>query len=126
MKENGKSSTKVIAQTEYFDVHVMRPSRYGENPWPCSVGQHAKVMLDPRATFVLQCIERWAMVAGEPNGEDSAGRQRLRRLTPSEIVDHATKCAAAAFAAFEEQGWAVKVPAFEDIADALKDQENGN
>ena len=45
------------------------------------------------ANFAAMMIERWGMVAATPDGEDSAGRQRLRLPTPEELVERAFECA---------------------------------
>ena len=46
---------------------------------------------DARGGMAYKLIERWGMVAAIPDGEDSAGRSRLRLLTPEEMVDRAFK-----------------------------------
>lgn len=42
-----------------------------------------------RTRLVFAMVDRWGMVAGILDGEDSAGRSRLRLATPSELVDRA-------------------------------------
>ncbi|KKL25562.1 hypothetical protein LCGC14_2404040 [marine sediment metagenome] len=45
--------------------------------------------LEQEARFVLELLVRWGMVAAEPDGEDSAGRQKLRLQTPEELTTRA-------------------------------------
>jgi hypothetical protein len=123
---NGKSS-KIIAQTKFLDVHLMRPTPYArESAWPFVIGQHTRVQLDPRAGFALQCLERWGMVAGATDGEDSAGRAKLRSMAPDEMVERACDVADKAYAAFEARGWTLTLPSAEELVDHLKDVEDRN
>ncbi len=78
------------------------------------------------ALFAMQCVERWAMVAGEQDGEDSSGRAKLRRMTPDELVAHACKTAEALSVEFTRRGWLVALPSHEEIEDALRDAEDSN
>lgn len=124
-KTKGRVSD-VVASSAFTDIHVLRP-RFGEGlGWPALAGAHNRKLIDPQGKFAMDCIERWALVAAEPDGEDSAGRAKLRRMTPEEVVQHACECASKAFAAFEERGWLIAVPAMADLVDAVKDYENGN
>ena len=62
------------------------------------------------ANFVLALIEKWGLVAGAPDGEDSAGRAQMRLLTPEEVVTRAMATSRLAFGAFREAGWLVQTP----------------
>ena len=75
----------------------------------------AKQALAEEARFALACIERWAMVAGELDGEDSAGRSKLRRMTPDELVRHACDSTQIAFSEFETRGWVRSLPNYEEV-----------
>ncbi len=79
-----------------------------------------------QASFAMQCVERWAMVAAESNGEDSSGRQKMRRMSPDELAEHACATAEALFAEFTRRGWRVELPSHEDIEEALRDAEDKN
>jgi len=46
------------------------------------------------AKIAFSLVERWGLVAGVPDGEDSAGRQKLRLATNQELVDRACNVAA--------------------------------
>lgn len=67
------------------------------------------------ARIVLSIIERWAAVAGEPDGEDTAGRSKLRLQEPAEVVDRACEVAKAAVDAFEARGWIAPPPPLEHV-----------
>lgn len=123
-KRNGIG--KKIVSDKWADTYAIRPTRYSESPWPVGIGSHRRVQITPEASFALKCIERWAMVAAEPDGEDSSGRAKLRRMTPQEITMHACNCAAQAYQEFETRGWMTPLPSMEELAEAIKDQEDSN
>jgi hypothetical protein len=55
-----------------------------------------------QAQLAVQFMERWGMVAGEPNGEDSAG--------VADIVSRACEAAAQLYAEFEKREWLLTRP----------------
>lgn len=55
------------------------------------------------------------------DGEDSVGRQKIRLMSPEEIVDKACRTAELLCEAFEEKGWFFHVPIRESEEDAQKD-----
>ena len=57
------------------------------------------------AAFAMHLIERWGMIAATPDGEDSAGRAKLRPLSATEVVDRACDVSSTAFMAFRLRGW---------------------
>lgn len=125
-KTNRPKASAPIVSSAHADLHAVRP-RYGDDTgFPVKIAQHPRVAIGPEANFALACIERWAMVAAELDGEDSAGRAKLRRMSPDEVVAHACDCAAKAFAAFKDRGWVIDVPSMAELAEAVKDQENNN
>lgn len=121
---NGKSYTPA-ASGGGWDVHALRTD-FGTSRKPVEVMIHERKTPDNRARLAMQCIERWAMVAGEVDGEDSAGRSKLRRMTAEELVGHACDAAERAFSEFEKRGWLIEVPSYPDLVDSVKDRENGN
>lgn len=62
------------------------------------------------AKMAVEMVNRWGLVAAIPDGEDSAGRQKLRLQTPEELATHACSAAAALWANFEKRGWLIAVP----------------
>lgn len=83
--------------------------------------QHAQVP-NTEARMAIAFVERWAMVAAEPDGEDSSGRQKLRRMTPDEIVNHACQTATLLWAQFERFGWLTDIPSPEEAKKAWLEQ----
>lgn len=67
-------------------------------------------VLNLKARLSATLIEKWGMVAGIPDGEDSAGRSKLRLLTPQEVVDRATETADIVVDAFRTLGWVAASP----------------
>lgn len=68
---------------------------------------------DRRARLAMTLIEKWGMTATTvADGEDSAGRQRTRLLTPAEVVGRATETAERAIEEMHSLGWmhAVEAP----------------
>lgn len=63
------------------------------------------IELTTEARFAMQLIERWGMVDAAPDGEDKAGRSKLRLLDPIEVVDRACDTASFAMVAFTARGW---------------------
>jgi hypothetical protein len=51
------------------------------------------LQFDVEGKIVIDLITRWGMVAAMPDGEDSAGRQKLRLMTPEELVERAVESA---------------------------------
>jgi hypothetical protein len=60
--------------------------------------------------LAMQLTERWGMVTAVPDGEDSAGRQKHKLLTPRELALRACDCAAELFKEIESRGWVFDVP----------------
>ena len=56
------------------------------------------------AITAIEFVERWGMVTGMPDGEDSAGRHQLRLATPDEVVERALEISQKLWDAFEEKG----------------------
>lgn len=75
---------------------------------------------DSVGRFALSLIERWGMVSattGDVSEEDSAGRQRLITLSPSEVVQRAFDMATLAFDALRDRGMMVQV---HDLGDEIE------
>jgi hypothetical protein len=63
------------------------------------------------AELATHFIERWGMVAGQPDGEDSSGRSKIRLATPKEMVDRAMETAELLLDTIEKKGWVIEIPA---------------
>ncbi len=63
-----------------------------------------------KARMASTLIEKWGMVVGIPDGEDSGGRAKLRTATPEEVVATACSTAELAVDEFRKRGWTVTLP----------------
>ena len=61
--------------------------------------------------LAVDLLRHLAIVAGDVDGEDSSGRSKLRLLEPKEVAARAVAIAEAAWAAFEDKGWVLPLPA---------------
>ena len=104
------------------EIVATRGSGYNE---PRMIIHHRHVP-NGRAAFAMQMMERWAPVAGDTDGEDTAGRQKGRRMTAKEITAHCCDVAEEAFAEFERRGWFFAVPSWEEMRDAARKESERN
>ena len=74
-------------------------------------------IMDLRASIALDLVKAHSLVAGEVDGEDSAGRQKARRLTPAEVANAAIETADALVQGFIERGWLAE-RSMEDIIES--------
>ena len=68
-------------------------------------------------------LEKWGMVAAMDDGEDSAGRQKLRLATPTEIVDRAEKITHLMLERAKSFDWIIKIPTLEEAEAALSAED---
>jgi hypothetical protein len=80
-----------------------------------------KVYPDMRARFTMLLIEKWGMVLARPDGDDSAGRAKIRPADPDEVVKHAVNVSAATFAAFKDRGWLLEIGATDRLHEMAKE-----
>lgn len=88
--------------------HVVEEEGYGCGT---SVSISLARMRNPIAELASSLAERWGMVAGVPDGEDSSGRSRIRPMTAEEITNHACETAECLYAEFDRRGWIDEIPA---------------
>lgn len=69
-----------------------------------------KQVPDDRARFAMAIIERWALVSATPDGEDSAGRQKLKLTPEPEIVKRAFALADLAWQETLSRDWFIDIP----------------
>lgn len=92
-------------------MHGMEPNEYGGGIKGHAVPViHNSSLLVSAAEIAREMAARWGCVAAEPDGEDSAGRSRMRLATPDEVAARACNTAAALWAEFEARGWIVSIP----------------
>src|SRR6185437_6515407 len=83
--------------------------------WPSYDGSaqillHASHSLARQADFAARLMEHLSIISAIPDGEDSAGRQKIALMPPNEVASRACNISAAAFAEFESRGWLVPAP----------------
>lgn len=94
-------------------VEFVSIPEYGSNS-NRKVVTHNRELFDSRAQTCVGLIERWGMIAGKPDGEDSSGRSKYALATPRETVERAVEMVDEMMSAFADKGWIVNVPSFED------------
>lgn len=114
-----------IAQADASTLMVIRNS-FGRDGGPIATLHHSTESLTLKAHIAIDWIAKWAMVAGEPDGEDSSGSQKVRRMTPEEISKHACETVTACWDEFRARNWILDVPHYSDLVSRLKDQEDDN
>lgn len=62
--------------------------------------------------LATEFVGRWGMVAATLDGEDSAGRAKLRLLTPEELVERALATSTLLYAELRIRGYLVPIPDF--------------
>jgi hypothetical protein len=115
---NPRVVTIPLDNTEVTEAHGVK-QRFGDERYVI----HNTVQPDLRGLLASQFAERWAMVAGVPDGEDSAGRQKLRPMTPGELAQHACDCVTALFLQFSDRKWLLHVPSYDEVIASLAEQE---
>lgn len=76
---------------------------------------------DQEANIALVLIEKWGLVAAMPDGEDSAGRAKLRLPTPQELATRALDIAQEFTALARKRGHVVLLP---DLNEINKEQDD--
>lgn len=103
---------------DQYEVAIKR-NTYGDT----SIISHSRVLLSDRARLAGHILERWAMVAAQPDGEDAAGRQKIIPLEPTEMARRACDIADAAYKEFEDRKWFTPVPPAKSIFPEVSDEE---
>jgi hypothetical protein len=115
-----------ISEAAGTEAYAMRAPRYDDSAAPVRFISHETYALSARARFAMECIIRWGMFAGVPDGEDHAGRAKGRNATPDEIAHRACETAQTAFEEFERRGWLLDMPGFDRAEAMLRDAEDSN
>ena len=90
---------------------------------------HTNFVAYPQAQFALALIERWGLITGRDDGEDTAGRAKTTFLGVEETVERAFSMAEAAYAEIERRGWMEHVPDMaecEEVANDMDDMDDMN
>ena len=83
---------------------VREESQYGEPTYRLErePGMEAHMLID--------LVAKWGCVACIPDGEDSAGRQKMRLQTPEELVERSAEMVERTCAALDRRGWLIERP----------------
>lgn len=103
--------TKKIFNTETLDI--VRTEGYSNKNY--SFMDHKKEMPKLEASIAIELVNKWGMVAGKPDGEDSSGRAKLALLSPAEVVDRAVQTSEMLVNEFRRLGWLDKMPSAEEL-----------
>ncbi len=87
---------------------------------------HRRYELSHAARLASVLIERWGMVAGVDDGEDTAGRAKLRLQTPEDVVTRACETAERAITEFKARGWLCPMPSYEELKDGFQESEKAD
>jgi len=80
-----------------------------------SVVAYETETLDHVGRLACVLVEKWGMVVAIPDGEDSAGRQRMRLPTPAELSSRALDIAETLMAVLRARGHVVALPDLNEI-----------
>lgn len=97
-------------------VHFPREYDYDTPAPKIEINERERLTLE--SILAVGFIEKWGMVAGEPDGEDSAGRAKLRLSTPEEVVARAFKMAELTVQTARDKGLVLITPSFVDMDEA--------
>jgi hypothetical protein len=68
-----------------------------------------------KARLATTLLERWGPVLAAADGEDSTGRQKIRDLSPEEIVAKACEIADLSVDEFRSRGWVIGLPSLAEV-----------
>ncbi len=69
-----------------------------------------KFHLGLEARIAIEMVQKWGMIAAMDDGEDSAGRHRVRLMTVEELVQRACDSAQKLIEEFEKREWLLELP----------------
>lgn len=113
-------ANKTLVENEFAEI--MAHVGYGDPQTRILI--HQRLQPDPRATFAMALLERWGMVTASPDGEDSAGRQKIRSRDADETVKLACEISDRAFAAFADRGWLLNAGSLARALRELSEESN--
>ena len=86
---------------------------------------HDTEIMSNEAKTVLAFIEKWGMIQGKEDGEDSSGRAKMGLMPVEKVVDRAMEMADVAFNRLRERGWIVEGLTWDEIQYLSKTAEEG-
>lgn len=113
--DTDNTQSTLLAENDFLELHTGDTFTNRSR----SILIHHKIQYDARAAFAMNLLEKWGLVMGKEDGEDSAGRQKIKLMPPDEVVAHAFEISEQAFAEVNRRGWSVAV----SVADMDKKNE---
>ena len=93
---------------KYEPIHAVARLERNYADKTCKI--HHAAIPNQEASFALKLIERFGTIEGRVDGEDSAGRQKLRMAKAAEVVGTAFELAELAFREIDRRAWLIDCP----------------
>jgi len=74
-------------------------------------------VLSDEARLALLFLEKWGMVQGFPDGEDSTGRAKIGLMSIPDLINRAFMLSEEAYKEIQRRGWSMEVPPPEIVKD---------
>ena len=71
---------------------------------------YTKFLFGAEAKIAIEMVQKWGLIAAIDDGEDSAGRHRVRMMTIGELVQRACDSAQKLIEEFEKREWFLELP----------------
>jgi len=107
-----------------IEVEIQK-SKYDVSHLP-HINVYDNEYLTNRAKICLDMITKWGIIAGDNDGEDSAGRSRLKLQDPKELVDRAISITEYAFNRFKENGFIYESMTLKEAKKIVKEKNTKN
>ena len=98
---------------------VLIPKRYKHSDQEVVI--YKTKAFDITGELAYRLIEKHAVISGEPDGEDSAGRQKGKLMSPSDVVIRSFELAELFVKAAQERGHIFDIPEPIFHSEALED-----
>lgn len=84
---------------------------------------HETEYLDQRARTAVSFVEKWGMALCEFDGEDSAGRQKMKVASCDSVVKRACEMTDLLFYEFRNRGWITDMPTYAEVDEKHENSE---
>ena len=82
---------------------------------------HGRMVMGPFGSLFTELL-KISVHSAIDDGETSTGSQKMRVMTPTEIVARCVELTERAHGAMEQRGWIIEAPSLDDIESADTDQ----
>lgn len=115
---------RMMNDTKKLEYRAFRRGGKFDDTQGPGVYLHSRRAPTEEARLAMAILEKWAMVQGEPDGEDSAGRSKLGLMPVKKVVSRACDIAGTAMDEFRKRGWLVGIPSLDELEDEIKERED--